>query len=318
MNQHLNDVFIKYDLPFETYFLRDVDHKFQVHDEIELVWMIKGNGIVESNGKLFKLTDQTLYMINIGEEHSIRTSKDSFVVVYRFKHEHLKQNKLSFEDFSFDSRIYTFQELVIKYKEVPLLISQLLKLLVDPSEDQVIRYKIIGYYNMFVYELYTMLLKEKYLDVKKKNCEQYLKRINVICDYIHDNFTHKISLDEIALKVEVSRYRLSHFVKEYLGISLQEYINNLRLEKALRELSYTDEKISDISCNCGFSDVKYLNKAIKLRLGITALKYRKMTLNNQKILNVVNDHNIKLFAAELLKCLQVFGHEHLTTTHHSL
>lgn len=315
MKEQLQDVFLNYDLPFETYFLRGVNHQDQVHGEIELIWMIKGNGIVESKNRLYQLTDQTLYMININEKHTIKTSKDSFVVVYRFKHEHLKQNKLSFEDFSFENRIYTFQELVIKYKEVPLLIAQLLKLLVNPSEDQVIRYKIIGYYNMFVYELYTMLLKEKYLDVKKKNCDQYLERISLICDYIHENFTHKITLDEIASKVKVSRYRLSHFVKEYLGVSLQEYINNLRLEKALRDLSYTKEKISDISCNCGFSDVKYLNKAIKLRLGITALKYRKMTLNNQSILSEVNDTNIKLFSNELFTCLQNLNKENLLKTH---
>jgi AraC-like DNA-binding protein len=305
MNETMNDVFSNYELPFETYFVRGVNHFEQTHKEIELLWMVKGDGIVVSNGTEYRLTNQTLYMININEKHSVTTSEDSLMIVYRFNDEHLKENKLSFEDFKFQNRIYTFQELVIKYKEVPLLISQLLKLLVSPSNDSMIRYKIIGYYNMFVYELYTMLLKEKYLDVKRKNCDAYLKRINLICDFVQNNYTHKILLDDLAELVDVSRYRVSHFIKEYLGVSLQEYISNIRLERALRELSYTDHKVAEISTECGFSDVKYLNKAIKLRLGITALKYRKMSVNNQNILNVVNESNIKLFANELMGCMKL-------------
>jgi AraC-like DNA-binding protein len=317
MNQIMNDVFSKYELPFETYFVKDVHHENQIHDEIELIWMIKGNGIIESQGKTYHLSTQTLYMVNVNELHSIRTSKDSLVIVYRFKNEHLRKNNLSFDNFLFDSRIYTFQELVIKYKEVPLLISQLLKLLVHPTEDAVIRYKIIGFYNMFVYELYTMLMKEKYLDVKKKNCDQYLLRITMICDYIHKNFTNKITLDEIANLVKLSRYRLSHFVKEYLGISLQEYINNLRLEKALRLLSYSEDNIISISNTCGFSDVKYLNKSIKAKLGLTALKYRKMAHHNQQILHIVNEDNIRIFASELMQCLQNIKQEYLKESKYS-
>ena len=304
MNEMMRDVFSNYELPFETYFVRGANHVDQIHNEIELLWMIKGEGTVISSGEEYHLTSQTLYMVNINEMHSVSTSKDSLMIVYRFNDQHLKENKLSFEDFKFQNRIHTFQELVIKYKEVPLLISQLLKLLVSPSNDSMIRYKIIGYYNMFVYELYTMLLKEKYLDVKRKNCEAYLNRINLICDFIQKNYTHKILLDDLAELVHVSRYRLSHFIKEYLGVSLQEYISNIRLEKALRELSYTDHKITEISTECGFSDVKYLNKAIKLRLGITALKYRKMSVNNQSLLDVVNESNIKLFANELMRCMK--------------
>lgn len=305
MNQLMSDVFSNFELPFETYFVRGINHFEQAHNEIELLWMIKGKGTVFSNGKEYHLTTQTLYMVNINEMHSVTTSEDTLMIVFRFNDQHLKDNKLSFEDFKFQNRIYSFQELVIKYKEVPLLISQLLKLLVNPSNDSMIRYKIIGYYNMFVYELYTMLLKEKYLDVKRRNCEAYLNRINMICDFIQKNYTHKILLDDLAELVHVSRYRLSHFIKEYLGVSLQEYVSNIRLERALRELSYTDHKVAEISTECGFSDVKYLNKAIKLRLGMTALKYRKMSVNNQSILNIVNESNIKLFANELMRCMSM-------------
>ena len=114
-----------------------------------------------------------------------------------FKKEHLTKNNLFFERIPFMQRVYTFQELVNKYHEVPLLIAQLLKLLISDNPSPLIRYKIIGYYNMFIYELYNMLLKEKYLDIKKINYDEYLIRIHSIIEYTHNHYSEKISLEKL-------------------------------------------------------------------------------------------------------------------------
>ncbi len=304
MNQCCKDVFEEYELPFETYFSRKITHNNQIHNEFELIWLIRGNAVVHLEGKKYLLTDQTLFMVNIGERHSISTSEDSIVITYRFKREYLRSNNLAFESLRFQSRVQPFEELVIKYKEVPLLIAQLIKLLLSGGEEKAIRYKVIGYYNMFIYELFTMLKKEKYLDVKKKNYENYIDRLEVLIEYINNNFSHKISLDEVSEKVHLSKYRLSHFIKEYLGISFQEYVSNKRLDFALKELKFTDKSIKQISHDAGFSDCKYLTKAIKEKLGITALKYRKLLCHEDD--DCCNTMDFNDFKQELELCLTHF------------
>lgn len=284
MQDNCSDIFKAYNLPFETYFLKCAVHKTSVHDHIELIWVIRGKATVICDGEQFELSDQNVFVIYMHKVHEIYAPEDSIIISYRLKHEHLLLNKMKFDQIPFKQKVYSFQELSAKYHQVPLLITQILKLLMNPSDKSMTRYKIIGYYNLFIYALYNFLLKEKYLDVKNKNYDPYLVRLHVLIDYISSHAHEQISLEEMSQMVHLSRYRLSHFFKEAIGISFSEFLQNTRLEKALHYLSETDMPVSEVASLSGFSDIKYLNQMIKERFQMTALKYRKwMHVYHEKI-----------------------------------
>ena len=302
MNQDCTDVFSKYELPFETYFQKGIKHLTQLHDETEIIWVMRGSSTIICDGLTYTLTPQTLFMVNAFQTHTISSTDDSMIISFRFSKEHLEQNNHSFEGMHFINRVYTLDELVIKYNEVPLLISQLLNLLISNNPSSLVRYKIIGYYNMLIYELYTMLLKEKYLDVKKKDVPVYLERLSNINSFINKRFLTKLSLDELSSHIGISRYRMSHFIKEYIGISFREYLFNMRLEYALRLLRDSNLSILDVSKSSGFSDIKYLNKLMKERFKTTALKYRKK-IRERIVDKTVGHSNLEDFFYELKNCL---------------
>ncbi len=301
MNQLCVDVFQEYELPFKTFFSKGVLHKDQVHDEVELIWVLRGSVVITCDGSDYSLGSQTLFMINIGQVHTIQSSADSVIITYRFKKEHLAKNNVTFDEFRFENKVHTFDELVAKYREVPQLVTQLLSILITPNQSNVVRYKIIGFYNMLVYELYTMLLKERYLDIKKRNFDNYMDRLSKVTSYVQEHFKRKVSLDEVADLVNLSKYRLSHFVKEYLGIPLQEYIKRIRMDFALKLLRESSESVVEVASLSGFSDVKYLNEALKERLGMTALKYRKLMLSEVSVMRT----NVEDFKTELRTCLKM-------------
>lgn len=305
MKQNCTDVFEDFELPFETYFQKGIDHPPQIHDETELIWIMRGTANIICDDIQYVMTSQTLFMVNAYQTHSIKSSEDTILISFRFTKEHLQKNNLSFDGMRFINRIYSIEELVLKYKEVPLLISHLLKLLISDKPDNLVRYKIIGYYNMFIFELYTMLMKERYLDIKKKDFTVYIARLNKVLEYINNHFLEKITLEEISEHVGISRYRLSHFVKEYIGVSFRDYLFNVRLEYAVRLLKNSDISITNVSRSSGFSDVKYLNKLMKTRFKTTALKYRKKvrehTQSNKLTVPALSD-----FVNELNICLTRF------------
>lgn len=296
-----NDIFENYELPFKTYFEKHVEHDIEVHEEMELVWILKGNAIIECEGEKYNLTDNSIFMIYMHRKHSIKTSENSVLISYRFSKDHLSLINLPFDSIPFRHRVYTFKELSQKYHQVPLLITQILKLLISPKPSPCTRYRIIGYYNLFIFELHNMLLKEKYMDVKSKNYDPYLIRIQYIIDYIHENAHKKITLDMLSSATNISTSRLSHFISASLGISFSEYLQNVRLEKALVLLSGSDTPISQVALQSGFSDVKYLNQMIKRKFHMTALKYRKYCINDDYYSKI----NFKTadFIRELQECL---------------
>lgn len=243
---------------------------------MEFIWVFEGEVIIECEGKTFNLTPNHVFMFYIGHRHSMKSAGPTVSIAFRLNKDYIKQLNLFFDRIPFVDRIYTFHELACKYHEVPLIMSQLILLMKMKKIDANIHYRIIGYYNLYLYDLYSVRLKDRYLDIKKKQYDSYLIRFYTINDYIQKNYHQKITLNQLAKLVNISPYRLSHFIREVLGISLQEYITNIRLEKALDLLKNTTLPIQTIVTQCGFSDQKYLNQAIKKRFHITALSYRKI------------------------------------------
>ena len=117
---------------------------------------------------------------------------------------------------------------------------------------------------------WNLLDSEDYSVIKQR-----ANRIMAITDYIDQNFQRKLLLGEIARREGLSLTYLSHFFKEALGMSFQEYLNQKRFEYACRLLFTTDRKILDISLSSGFSDVRYFNQAFLAQYGCTPKEYRK-------------------------------------------
>lgn len=276
MYQNCKDVFEAYNLPFECYFNACMDHEEVVHDEIEFVWLHEGEATIWCEGKTYTLLPDTVFIFYVNQRHAMKSNGHTYSASFRFKKDYLKSLNLYFERLPFKNRVFTFDELAHKYHEVPLIMSQLIELMKSSETYVNTRYKLMGYYNMYVFDLYSVRRQEKYLDIKKKDYDDYLLRLQKISAYIDEYYGEKITLKILADLVDISPSRLSHFIKEILGISFQEYLNKVRLEKAIFALRNTDRPIGEIVISSGFSDQKYLNAIMKELFHVTAHQYRKI------------------------------------------
>lgn len=95
-----------------------------------------------------------------------------------------------------------------------------------------------------------------------------------IMKYVRGNYSRKITLDDIARQVYLSRSYISSLFKEETGNSLTAYINHVRVEQSKRLLA--DERISlvDIAGMCGFEDQSYFTKVFKRETGMPPNRYR--------------------------------------------
>lgn len=276
MNQNCIDAFKAYDLPFECFINACVDHEAVAHDEIEFIWLLEGKVDIWCEGKTYHLVPDTVFIFYVHQKHAMQSEGYTLSASFRFKKEYLKNLNLYFERLPFKNRVFTFDELAHKYHEVPLIMSHLITLMKSPDAVVNTRYQLIGCYNMYVFDLYSVRLKEKYLDIKKKNYDTYLARFQIISDHIDVHYAEKITLDALADVAGISSPRVSHFIKEILGISFQEYLTKVRLEKAIHALRYTEWPIKEVVIRSGFSDQKYLNAIMKELFHLTAHQYRKI------------------------------------------
>ncbi len=126
-----------------------------------------------------------------------------------------------------------------------------------------------------VLEKIIAFIKSEQKDAEDKENQLYRK----IKAYIDENFTEDITLETIAVNLYVSYYYMCHIFKEKSGISITVYRTQKRLEKAMRALVQSDDKISDIALSCGFNNVSYFTEAFSKKIGVSPAVFREQNVN---------------------------------------
>ena len=94
-------------------------------------------------------------------------------------------------------------------------------------------------------------------------------------DYVELNLSNTITAEKVAKKLNISsRYLYKIFKQEY-GISLKEYIDNLRFEKAKIFIERSNFKFTEIAYRIGIPDVFSFSRFFKNKTGYSPTEYRK-------------------------------------------
>jgi len=107
--------------------------------------------------------------------------------------------------------------------------------------------------------------------LKKKGQENLLWSMK---DYIDKNYRRKLTLQMISSRFYVSPACCSTLLKENLNMTFNDYINDIRLQRAKQLLSETSLSVNKISDEVGYSNPKYFFKIFKIYSGSTPLEYR--------------------------------------------
>ncbi len=101
--------------------------------------------------------------------------------------------------------------------------------------------------------------------------EEKLKRV---IDFIDENFTSDISREGLAAAVGLNPNYMGSLFKTYTGKSINEYINNLRIDDAIRQLDSENSRIIDIAFSVGYESLVTFNRVFKKVTGKTPSEYK--------------------------------------------
>lgn len=89
------------------------------------------------------------------------------------------------------------------------------------------------------------------------------QRIDIIYDYVRNNFSTKISVDQVSQKVNMSTAAFCRFFKKSTAKTFIQFLNEYRVAHACKLLSEDNSSISDIAFDCGFQNLSNFNRAFK-------------------------------------------------------
>ncbi|RXJ88217.1 AraC family transcriptional regulator [Arcobacter sp. CECT 8985] len=118
-------------------------------------------------------------------------------------------------------------------------------------------------------------LVKKYT-TKTKKCEPIFNDIKIIrnsIDFIIDNIDTNITLDELSLNVNLSKYHFLRVFKNSIGLTPHQFILSQRLEKA-KEFIAKGISLNETALNVGFSDQSHFIRNFKKVYGYVPSKLR--------------------------------------------
>lgn len=257
------------------------------HQSIELLYVLSGNAQVYCRNTQYNLREDDIILINMFDVHSVSGNKCEVlslkidVSALDPEISHFSQKR-----FNCNSSIETDKT---KFTPLKKLIALIVKANINPGDSIDLLNK------SYIYELLYILTA--YFNVEdnanSKDVNKNFERIKNIVIYINEHYKEKISLNSLAETFFLSTPYISKIFKEFIGISFSDYLTEIRLSHAVKDLANPNSKIEYISEKNGFSNTRSFVAAFKNKYNYLPSKHHKKendeyTTNRRSITESIN------------------------------
>lgn len=140
--------------------------------------------------------------------------------------------------------------------------------------------KPVGYemkINSLLHDIYFVLLSECVCENRKKTnsvSDKELEYVKNAIEYMGQNYLEDLTLNDIANKIGLSTSYFSRCFKSITRISVMQYLANIRLESALRDIVDENKTVTDAAFDNGFTSVKSFIELCKKVYDCTPGQYK--------------------------------------------
>ena len=278
------------EFPFAWYHIRIPEYFLTYpvhwHDEIEIVYCIKGTFENTVGTKVITLNPGDFVIIPPQEIHSNRViagHEAEFITILfdlRFIKAHARADSI------YNTYIEPFRLLTREFspyikKDCPLWhqIMPFYKLIKEVHKDinGAGRLAILGSLENIMYFLYQSSQK---IDSKRKARDLPMYRIRSAIYKVQNEYFEDLTIKSVSSLCGYSESQFMKVFKETTGQSFNEYLISYRLNKARQMLISSDDKLIDIANSCGFNNQSYFTRASVKRYQTTPLEYRLQRQGN--------------------------------------
>jgi two-component system response regulator YesN len=101
-----------------------------------------------------------------------------------------------------------------------------------------------------------------------------MQQLKPAVEFMQCNYDQPLTLPDIAKAVHLSVSRLAHLFREQMGVTIVDYLTNIRINHAKRMLLTTDNNCTRICYEVGYNNQSYFTRVFKQITGLTPLQFR--------------------------------------------
>lgn len=108
---------------------------------------------------------------------------------------------------------------------------------------------------------------------KNQDTDSASEKLKTVLDYIHLHYADALSIKELAAQCYFSEYYFMRFFKKHMHMTVIEYLNNLRMEKAVELFEQGYTSIIEVSMSVGFHSLSYFHKVFREKFSMTPKQF---------------------------------------------
>ncbi len=268
---------------YEEFFQPRFTSPFHLHDEFELILILKSHGKLYIGSSVVNFSDGDLFLFAPGLPHCFFNSRGyengdelAHAIVIQFKDDFLGPAFFERSEVSHLKKLITrssfgvqflnpgnqFREKILEINEKKKLekLAVFLTLLDILSNTNDIR----------------LLSTDGKLNYYSLNDS---KIINNVFRYVAENFQKEVSFDSAASIANMQRSAFCRYFKRKTRKKFTEFVNETRIMHARKLLLETDKSVFEISFECGYQNTSYFNRQFRSHCNISPTAFREQ-LNN--------------------------------------
>ncbi|RIW17224.1 AraC family transcriptional regulator [Algoriphagus lacus] len=269
----------------ECWDLENFFEPIHFHEEFQITLILEGGGSLFVSDSVIQFKKGEVYMFGKNLPHVFRNSENEFQnsgqkkarAISVFFNQDVLKNALNDIPEAYaikkliDVAVYGIR--VSEGKQIP--ISQKLNSLPEKNSFE----KFLG-----LLEILECISKDNNLDfisclgVPIRTVQENIPKINMVFEFVRNNYSEKITLQQVADLVNMSPTAFCRFFKYKSQKTFSRFLIEVRIANACRLISQDDFNTSECCFHCGYNNLSNFHKHFKSVTGMTPLEFRKNIL----------------------------------------
>lgn len=240
---------------------KDFFTKRYAKNDYQILYTISGAAELDYNGRLWRLGEGSLVIINCNQYHDYRTDSDTGHWAFYWIHTGGTYCEKYYDSvYGDDFHPYVLSmdnELISCFEET---LSQ-----IDYTTDA-------AYIRMSnaVSSVFTKLIM--FINSTLPSAQETI--VQEMISYIQSHYYEPFNTGDLARRANLSKYYLIKLFNKHTRMTPYHYLILYRMNEAKKLLRTTDYKINDIARSVGFADVSNFSRTFTKLIGVTPGKYR--------------------------------------------
>ena len=260
-------------------------YRDNIRGPLSLFTNLSGESHVETGSKRVRINEDFFYLSNHDQHYTLDIDSSSTTETFNIHigeyfadqvFQSLEQNPRALLEKKFElplERIEFHNTLRRKSDSINLLLREIRHTpQASPLWLEEKLYTLIG---ELVYQEGILHQKQESLSALKSSTRQeiFVRLLNTV-DYIYTHFNADLSLDALASVACLSKFHFLRLFKLAFGKTPHQFINDVRLERALALLKSSSLEIKEIARRVGFDDSSSFSRAFRVQMGVYPTRIR--------------------------------------------